>query len=92
MRYRLTVDFENCMDRYGLDEADRRRIRKALALFEADERYPSLRSGKLEGHPGCWYLRASLTLRLAYSREAEEAVFWWVGRHDDFDRRFKGGG
>lgn len=60
------------LDTFGskdLSAADRKAIRKALRLLDADERHPSLRVHQLQGDlEGLWSASASEVLRLTFVR------------------------
>lgn len=88
MIVRRTPDFEKCIEKYDFSEDERRLIDKALRLFATDPKYPGLWHAKLEGHPGCYYIRAGRRIRLVYRLEGEEALFWWVGAKPDFEHKF----
>lgn len=58
---------------------------KNFALLKSDPRHPSLRLKKLEGAE-IWSVRVGLRYR-ALARHRDEGFVWfWIGRHDEYDR------
>ncbi len=63
----FTSDFMASME--SLSPADRRRVRHALDLLEANERHPSLNIHQLSGkQAGEWTIYASKSLRVTFER------------------------
>jgi hypothetical protein len=63
----LTLEFLE--DLTALARADQRRVLRALALLDADERHQSLRVHQLQGkHDGQWSASASDSLRITFER------------------------
>ena len=55
----------------SFNRAERRRLLKALALLDANERHPSLRVHELRGDlAGVWSVSASKELRITFERLA----------------------
>ena len=54
--------------------------RRAYRLFAMDPRHPSLRFKKLAGSKSVWSVRIE--------RDGEVLVWFWIGSHNDFDKRF----
>lgn len=66
MELRYTERFRKAFR--SLSEAERQQVRKALKLFLANPRHPSLRLARLTGYPDIWYIRASRDLRITLQR------------------------
>lgn len=70
-----SLDFtETFLETYAskeFSEKERRSFRKALRLFDEDEKHPSLRVHKLHGdREGSWSASASDELRMTFERSA----------------------
>jgi mRNA-degrading endonuclease YafQ of YafQ-DinJ toxin-antitoxin module len=70
------LDFtDTFLETFGSKEltaAERKAIRKALRLLDADERHPSLRVHQLQGDlAGLWSASASDVLRVTFVRTAQ---------------------
>ncbi|HZM02766.1 MAG TPA: hypothetical protein VFC44_07055 [Candidatus Saccharimonadales bacterium] len=64
----------------------RLQARKAYHLWSANPRHPSLRFEK-KGH--YWSARISLGYR-ALGRVEDGVMYWfWIGKHDDYERALK---
>ena len=66
----------------------RRQARQAYQRFAADPTYPGLRFRELNGFPGVWYVRITLSYRAVGRRDGDVIVWFWIGSHADFDRDF----
>ena len=65
----LTDTFPETFGSTDFSTAERKAIRKALRLLDADERHPSLRVHQLQGGlTGLWSASASDALRLTFAR------------------------
>ena len=61
---------------------------KAFKLFEGNQRHPSLRVKKMEGHEGIWEARVDLKYRFTFHYEKDSSgevycVFRNVDNHDE---------
>ena len=58
---------------------------KNFSLLKLEPRHPSLRLKKLEGSD-LWSVRVGLRYRALAKRRAEGFVWFWIGRHGEYDR------
>jgi mRNA-degrading endonuclease RelE of RelBE toxin-antitoxin system len=65
-----------------LAPSERERVRKALRLFAADPRHPSLRVKRIKGTADIWEARASDDLRITFELIEDGARLRVVGHHD----------
>jgi hypothetical protein len=68
--YRSVVPTPEFLESFtALSRDDQRRVLRALALLDADERHPSLRVHQLRGDlAGLWSVSASRALRITFER------------------------
>jgi mRNA-degrading endonuclease RelE of RelBE toxin-antitoxin system len=64
------------------------KLLKALKLMEQNQRHPSLRVRKMEGHEGIWEARVDLKYRFTFHYEKDSSgevfcVFRNVDNHDE---------
>jgi len=72
---------------YAMLPADiRRQAREAYRRFQANPFHPSLHFHELQGYPGLWSARITLSYRAVCRREGETLYWFWIGSHADFDR------
>jgi hypothetical protein len=62
--------------------------RKAYQLFSANPTHPSLRVERLRADPRAWSVRVTRDVRAVALRHGDEWLWFWIGTHKDFDRRF----
>jgi hypothetical protein len=62
--------------------------RKAYHLFSANPAHPSLRLERLRADPRAWSVRITRDVRAVALRHGDEWLWFWIGTHKDFDRRF----
>ena len=73
---------------YGkLASAEKRSVRKALALLGDNPKYPSLVVKKMEGKQHIWEARPSKRLRMTFEMVGETIVMRNVGQHDKVLKR-----
>lgn len=58
------------------------RTAKALELFVANQRHPSLHVKKMEGAPDIWELRVSDNYRITFQFVQEGVLLRRIGTHD----------
>ena len=85
MEILFTEQFEQAYEK--LTKAERRSVRKALALLGDNPKYPSLRVKKMEGRRNIWEDRASKRLRVTFEMAGEIIVMRNVGEHDKVSKR-----
>lgn len=76
----FTEQFEQAYEK--LTTAERRSVRKALALLGDNPRHPSLRVKKMEGRKDVWEARPSKRLRMTFEMAGETIFMRNVGEHD----------
>ena len=69
-----------------LPRAIQTRTAKALALFLANPRHPSLQVKRMEGAPSIWELRVSRDYRITFQFEPEGVLLRRIGTHDILNR------
>lgn len=86
MRLRVSARFEK--DLKALDATQRGRVQRALTLFLANPRHPSLHFEKLRGHDRLHTIRFSRGGRVFLRATAEADLFELdrLGPHDLYDR------
>jgi len=81
----LTEQFEQAYE--NLTNAEKRSVRKALALLGDNPKYPSLRVRKMEGRQNIWEARPSRRLRMTFEMSGETIFMRNVGQHDKVLKR-----
>jgi len=81
----LTEQFEQAYEK--LTNAEKRSVRKALALLGDNPKYPSLRVRKMEGRQNIWEARHSRKLRMTFEMAGETIFMRNVGQHDKVLKR-----
>jgi mRNA interferase RelE/StbE len=81
----FTEQFELAYDK--LTGAEKRSVRKALALLGDNPKYPSLRVKKMEGKQNIWEARPSKRLRMTFEMVGETISMRNVGEHDKVLKR-----
>ena len=85
MEILFTGQFEQAYEK--LTNAEKRSVRKALALLGDNPKYPSLRVKKMEGKQHIWEARPSKRLRMTFEMVGETIVMRNVGQHDKVLKR-----
>ncbi len=80
MEILFTEQFDQAYEK--LTKAEKRSIRKALALLGANQRHPSLRVKKMQGGKSIWEARPSMRLRMTFEIDGESIFMRNVGEHD----------
>jgi hypothetical protein len=62
--------------------------RKAYQLFSVNPSHPSLRLERLRADPRAWSVRITRDVRAVALRHGNEWLWFWIGTHKEFDRRF----
>jgi len=81
----FTELFEQAYEK--LASAEKRSVRKALALLGDNPKYPGLRVTKMEGRQHIWEARPSKRLRMTFEVVGETIVMRNVGQHDKVLKR-----
>ena len=66
----------------------RRAARAAYARFAVDPFHPGLNFKELNRYPGVWSCRINDSYWAVGRRDDDVPVWFWIGSHADFDRRF----
>ena len=85
MEILFTEQFELAYEK--LTGAEKRSVRKALALLGDNPKYPSLRVKKMEGKQNIWEARPSRRLRMTFEMVGETISMRNVGEHDKVLKR-----
>ncbi|MDT0632792.1 hypothetical protein RQM47_12585 [Rubrivirga sp. S365] len=62
------------------------RTLKALDRLDQDERYPSLHFKRVSEEEGAWSVRVSQDYRMVGYRQDDHVTWFWIGKHDDYDK------
>ena len=62
--------------------------RKAFRLFRENPAHPSLNFKRLTSDPRMWSARVTRDYRAVGLREGDAITWFWIGRHEEFDRQF----
>lgn len=73
---------------HDLSPAARAAARRAYRLFSQNPAHPGLRLERLRFDPRAWSVRVTRDVRAVAMRHGDEWVWFWIGTHRDFDRRF----
>ena len=63
--------------------------RRAYELFTRNPAHRSLRLERLRADPRAWSVRVTRDVRAVALRRGDEWIWFWIGTHHAFDRRFK---
>ena len=72
----------------SLDPRIQEAARRSYRLFAIDPEHPSLRFKKLAGSKSVWSVRINDSVRALAERDGAILVWFWIGSHNDFDKRF----
>ena len=64
-----------------------KRAIKALDLLDQDERYPSLHFKEVSEKESAWSVRVSQDYRMVGYRLDDHVTWFWIGKHDDYDKQ-----
>jgi hypothetical protein len=62
--------------------------RRAYHVFSQKTAHPGLRVERLRSDPRAWSVRVTRDVRAVALRRGDEWLWFWIGTHRDFDRRF----
>jgi hypothetical protein len=62
--------------------------RRAYHVFSQNPAHPGLRVERLRSDPRAWSVRVTRDVRAVALRHGDEWLWFWIGTHRDFDRRF----
>jgi hypothetical protein len=73
---------------HSLPDAVRKEAREAFRLFRDNPAQPGLCFERLRCHPDSWSVRITRDYRAVGRRQEDVMIWFWIGSHADFDRRF----
>lgn len=73
---------------YALPKDVREAAREAYRKFAENPAHPSLRVERLRADPRAWSVRITRDYRAVALRRGDDWLWFWIGSHQDFDRRF----
>lgn len=85
MEVLFTEQFEQAYEK--LTQAEKRSVRKAVALLGDNPKHPGLHVKKMQGHADMWEARASYKLRMTFEIAGDTAIMRNVGAHDKVLKR-----
>ena len=62
--------------------------RRAYATFFENPAHPGLRLERLKSDPRAWAVRITRDYRAVAFRTGDDWIWFWIGTHKEFDRRF----
>ena len=62
--------------------------REAYRKFAANSAHPGLQLERLKSDARFWSVRVTRNYRAAARRYGDDWLWFWIGTHDEFDRRF----
>ena len=72
-----------------LDEATKRAARKAYSLWAENPFHPSLGFKCINREEDVWAVRITRGYRVVGLLEGDTATWFWIGRHDEYERFFR---
>lgn len=72
-----------------LPPAVRRQARKAYRLFVRDAQHPSLQFKPIHPREPIYSVRVSLNYRAVATKEGDDVIWFWIGRHEAYDKLIK---
>jgi hypothetical protein len=73
---------------HSLPESIRMEAREAFRLFRENPAHPGLSLERLRSDPESWSVRITRGYRAVGLKRQDTMVWYWIGSHTDFDRRF----
>lgn len=86
MTSRGTEDFWRLY--HGLPPDIREAARKAFLKFSDNQAHPSLQLERLRFDDRAWSVRVTRNYRAVARRYGDDWLWFWIGSHAEFDRRF----
>lgn len=71
-----------------LDQEIKRRAQKAYQLWAQNSFHPSLHFKCINSEEGIWSVRITLGYRALGILENDTVTWFWIGKHDDYERYF----
>jgi mRNA interferase RelE/StbE len=87
LRVRWTPHFTD--DFHRLPKDLQTRAEKSIRLLTEDTRHPSLRTKKMEGTPGIYEARVTLSYRITFQIEGDTIVLRRIGTHAILEKESK---
>ncbi|HEY6342504.1 MAG TPA: hypothetical protein VIY49_13500 [Bryobacteraceae bacterium] len=76
----------------SLPEDVKQRCKRAYQLFRTNPTHPGLNFKKVEGQNDVYSARIGLGYRALGRLDGEEIVWFWIGRHAEYDKLLRGSG
>jgi hypothetical protein len=73
---------------YALPTDIRGAAREAYRKFSRNPAHPGLRLERLRSDPRVWSVRITRDYRAVAVRAGDDWLWFWIGTHGEFDRRF----
>ena len=86
MNSRGTEDFWKLY--HGLPPQIRNAAPKAFQKFSGNPSHPSLQLERLKFDSRAWSVRVTRNYRAVARRYDDDWLWFWIGSHEEFDRRF----
>ena len=86
MNSRGTEDFWKLY--HGLPPQIRNAAQKALQKFSVNPSHPSLQLERLKSDRRAWSVRVTRNFRAVARRYDDDWLWFWIGSHEEFDKRF----
>jgi hypothetical protein len=87
VRSRRTADFLSLYR--DLPREVQAAARKAYQMFHENPAHPGLRLERLRSDPRAWSVRITRDYRAVALRIGEDWLWFWIGTHKEFDRKFR---
>lgn len=87
MRSRTTPEFWKEYD--SLDASLKKAARKAYSLWHENAFHPSLRFKCINSAANVWSARISKGYRALCVVDDDTAIWFWIGKHDDYEKYFE---
>jgi hypothetical protein len=69
-----------------LDQTTRERAQKVFVLWTENPFHPSLHFKCVHAEENVWSVRITMNHRALCIWEKDTAVWFWIGKHDDYER------
>jgi hypothetical protein len=73
---------------HGLPQQVRNAAQKAFQKFLENPAHPSLQLERLKFDNRAWSVRVTRNFRAVARRYDDDWLWFWIGSHEEFDRRF----
>ena len=87
MIHKRTSQFIRMQER--LPDNVKRMASEKFELFKSNSSHPSLRFKRMEISPDHWEVSVSMDYRAVCTRDGETFTWIFIGKHREFDKRFR---